>query len=145
MIKMKASDLLIKKIKEFEGFRLKSYKCPAGVWTIGAGHTKGVKPGMTISEKQAETLLRGDLLAVEKGVENLYQCNTQGEFDALVDFAFNLGIERLKSSTLLKRILRKDDEDDIRQEFSRWIFAGGKIMNGLIIRRKWEADRFFSV
>lgn len=142
---MKASDLLIKKIKEFEGFKLESYKCPAGVWTIGAGHTKGVKPGMTISEKQAETLLRGDLLEVEKGVENLYKCNTQGEFDALVDFAFNLGIERLKSSTLLKRILRKDDEDDIRQEFSRWIFAGGKIMNGLIIRRKWEADRFFSV
>ena len=142
---MKASDLLIKKIKEFEGFKLESYKCPAGIWTIGAGHTQGVKPGMTISEKQAETLLRGDLLAVEKGIENLYKCNTQGEFDALVDFAFNLGIERLKSSTLLKRILRKDDEDDIRQEFSRWIFAGGKIMNGLIIRRKWEADRFFSV
>ena len=89
--------------------------------------------------------LHDRLLAVENGVENLYQCNTQGEFDALVDFAFNLGIERLKSSTLLKRILRKDDEDDIRQEFSRWIFAGGKIMNGLIVRRKWEADRFFSV
>ena len=68
---MRVSDICFSKIQEFEGLRLTAYKCPAGVWTIGHGHTKGVKMGQTITKAQAETLLRGDLLPCEEYVRGL--------------------------------------------------------------------------
>lgn len=140
---MRASETLIQKIKEFEGLRLESYRCPAGVWTIGIGHTKGVKKGQQITEAQALTLLRGDLLPFEQYVERLGVCRTQGEFDSLVDFAFNLGTGKLASSTLLRKIRACASEDVIRKEFSRWVYSNGVKLNGLVKRREWEADRFF--
>ena len=140
---MKSSELLINKIIEFEGCKLQAYKCPAGVWTIGVGHTKGVKQGQTITEAQAMSLLKGDLLPCENYVNNLGVCKTQAEFDAIVDFAFNLGTAALGRSTLLKYIRAKKPEQYIREEFAKWVNSKGMRLKGLVIRRQWEADRYF--
>ena len=140
---MKSSELLINKIIEFEGCKLTAYKCPAGVWTIGVGHTKGVKQGQTIMKAQAMSLLKGDLLPCENYVNNLGVCKTQAEFDAIVDFAFNLGTAALGRSTLLKYIRAKKPEQYIREEFAKWVNSKGMRLKGLIIRRQWEADRYF--
>lgn len=139
---MKSSNILITKIKEFEGLSLKSYKDSAGVWTIGYGHTRGVKSGQVITEKQAESLLRGDLLGSEKYVNGLGLSFSQGQFDALVDFAYNLGTGSLSRSTLLKKILTKAPTSEIQDEFKRWVYAGGKKLPGLVKRRAWEAQRW---
>ena len=140
---MKSSELLINKIIEFEGCKLTAYKCPAGVWTIGVGHTKGVKQGQTITKAQAISLLKGDLLPCENYVNNLGVCKTQGQFDALVDFAFNLGTAALGRSTLLKYIRAKKPEQYIREEFAKWVNSKGMRLKGLVIRRQWEADRYY--
>lgn len=140
---MRVSDICFSKIQEFEGLRLTAYKCPAGVWTIGFGHTKGVKMGQTITKAQAETLLRGDLLPCEEYVRGLNLELTQGQFDALVDFCFNLGTAALQRSTLLQKIRTKADELTIRNEFAKWVNAGGVRLQGLVKRRAWEADRYF--
>lgn len=140
---MKSSDLLLNKIIDFEGLRLTSYRCPAGVWTIGIGHTKGVKQGQKITKAQAISLLKGDLLPCEKYVNNLGVCKTQGQFDALVDFCFNLGTGSLGRSTLLKFIRQNKAEQYIRCEFAKWVKSGGKTLAGLVKRRAWEADRYF--
>ena len=81
-------------IKQFEGCHLKSYKCPAGIWTIGYGHTAGVYDGMTISQVQAESFLKDDLFKYEEKVNKYYTKYiwTQNEFDALVSFAFNIAV-----------------------------------------------------
>jgi len=91
---------------------------------------------------QAETLLRGDLLPLENFVNTIKEVNTQGKFDALVDFAFNLGFGALQNSTLLRKIKIDAPTKDIQTEFLRWNKAGGKILNGLVKRRTWEADRW---
>ena len=140
---MKSSELLLNKIIDFEGCKLTAYKCPAGVWTIGVGHTKGVKQGQTITEAQAMSLLKGDLLPCENYVNNLGVCKTQAEFDAIVDFAFNLGTAALGRSTLLKYIRAKKPEQYIREEFAKWVNSKGMRLKGLVIRRQWEADRYF--
>ena len=141
---MKASDILIKSIKSFEGLRLEAYQDAKGVWTIGYGHTDQVKPGDRITCEEAETLLKQDLAAFERFVNGLNVCEgSQGRFDALTDFAYNCGIENLKNSTLLRYIRDNRTEEEIRHEFLRWVYSGGKILNGLKKRRMWEADRFF--
>ena len=140
---MKSSELLLNKIIDFEGCKLTAYKCPAGVWTIGVGHTKGVKQGQTITEAQAMSLLKGDLLPCENYVNNLGVCKTQGQFDALVDFTFNLGTAALGRSTLLKYIRAKKPEQYIREEFAKWVNSKGMRLKGLVIRRQWEADRYY--
>lgn len=139
---MEASDILIEKVKEFEGLRLTSYKDSAGVWTIGYGHTHGVKAGQSITEKQADSLLRGDLLTAENHVNGLKLNLTQGQYDALVDFAYNLGLGNLKSSTLLRKIKEGAPTGDIQEQFRRWVYAGGKVLKGLVRRREWEAQRW---
>ena len=140
---MKSSDLLLNKIIDFEGCKLTAYRCPAGVWTIGVGHTRGVKQGQKITEAQAISLLKGDLLPCENYVNNLGVCKTQGQFDALVDFCFNLGTGALGRSTLLKFIRQGKAEQYIRGEFAKWVKSGGKTLVGLVKRRAWEADRYF--
>ena len=140
---MKSSDLLLNKIIDFEGCKLTAYRCPAGVWTIGVGHTRGVKQGQKITEAQAISLLKGDLLPCENYVNNLGVCKTQGQFDALVDFCFNLGTAALGRSTLLKYIRQGKAEQYIRGEFAKWVKSGGKTLAGLVKRRAWEADRYF--
>ena len=143
---MKSSDLLIRKIKEFEGLSLKAYK-PVKTeryYTIGYGHYgSDVKANQVITEKQAENLLKKDLEKFEAYVNKLDVCVKQFQFDALVDFSFNLGTAALGRSTLLKHIRAKKPEQYIREEFAKWVNSGGVPLRGLKIRRQWEADRFF--
>lgn len=142
---MKASRLLIEKIKEFEGFRSTAYKCPAGVLTIGYGHTAGVKAGQKITKQEAEKLLIRDLIQYEAFVERLNVTSKQEKFDALVDFAFNLGCDALEGSTLLKKIRACRPDAEIRAEFMRWVYSGKKKLPGLVTRRQWETDRYFNL
>ncbi len=130
-------------IKSHEGLRLKAYRCPGGVWTIGYGHTSGVKEGDVITNEQAEELLREDIKKIENKLNALSLNLTQNQFDALVSFIFNVGWSNFKSSTLLKKIKVNPNDPSIRGEFSRWVFANGKKLNGLIKRRKDEAGLYF--
>lgn len=139
---MEASDLLIKKITEFEGFSNTAYRCPAGKWTCGIGHTSGVTATTTCTRKEAEQWLKEDLAPVEAYVNTIEQVRTQGQYDALVDFAYNLGIGNLKSSTLLRKIKEGAPTGDIQEQFRRWVYAGGKVLKGLVKRREWEAQRW---
>lgn len=136
------------KIKDFEGFSAKAYKCPAGVWTIGYGATAGVKPGDTITAVEAEHRLKKDLRPFEAFVEKLGVSERQEKFDALVSFAYNLGCAALEGSTLLKKIRAGRPDIEVRAEFMKWVYArvggGKKKLPGLVARRKWEADRFFN-
>lgn len=141
---MKVSKLLIEKIKEFEGFSSFAYVCPGGKWTVGYGHVRGVTKGRIVTEREADELLREDLMQYERCVNELDVAQTQGQFDALVDFAFNLGCESLRGSTLLAKIRAGAPCSDIRAEFMRWVYAGGQVMKGLVQRRQWEADRYFA-
>lgn len=132
-------------IKEFEGLELKAYLCPAGVWTIGYGHTKGVKKGDKITQLEADNFLKEDLSSFEKGVTRLIKSNiNQNQFDALVSFAFNLGLANFKKSTLLKKVNSNPDDRTIVDEFIKWIHAGGKQLEGLKKRRQAEAYLYFS-
>ena len=145
---MKASNTLIEAIKRCEGFRGAAYRCPAGVWTIGYGHTYGVKCGDRMTREEAERVLRHDLLEFEAFVEKLDVSERQHKFDALVDFAFNVGCDALEGSTLLKKIRACRPDAEVREEFMKWVWAtvGGKKrkLDGLVKRRKWEAARFFN-
>lgn len=141
---MEASEVLIEKLKEFEGFRRDAYRDAAGVLTIGYGHTgRDVREGDRITTYGAEQLLLLDLKEHEAAVRQLHVARSQGQFDALVSFSFNLGVGRLQRSTLLKVIRRGGSKMAIMREFKRWVFAGGKKLNGLERRREWEAKRFF--
>lgn len=144
---MKSSTTLIERIKDFEGFTSKPYKADKSeqYLTIGYGHYGAdVKAGMTVTKEQATQLLHRDLATSEAFVNKLGVCKTQGQFDALVDFAYNLGTGSLASSTLLKRIKARASEKEIRLQFLRWVYCGGKVLPGLVKRRNWEANRFFS-
>lgn len=136
------TDSDLRKLQEFEGCRLESYRDPAGVWTIGCGHTRGVKPGQVITQAQADQLLRGDLREAEAGVNALGVCETQGQFAALVSFAFNLGLGNLRRSTLLRKIRHRAPTGQIQAEFRKWVHAGDKTLPGLVKRREWEARRW---
>jgi lysozyme len=140
---MKASESLIQKLKEFEGLRLEAYLDAAGVPTIGYGHTHHVTLGDRLTEYWADQLLREDVRNVVRDISQLGVVRTQGQMDALVSFAFNLGIGRLLRSTLLKKIRSGASMHQIRKEFMRWVYADGKRLKGLEKRRQWEAERFF--
>jgi len=122
---MKTSDRGIELIKSFEGCKLQTYHCSAGVATIGYGHTgKDVRPGMVITQETAEKLLRQDLARFEAGVAKSAQKTTQGQFDALVSFAFNLGLGALSGSTLLK--MHNDGKySEAAKRFPQWDKADG--------------------
>ena len=136
---IKITDDFVKKVAEFEGLRTRAYKCPGGVWTIGYGHTEGVKPGQRCTRRQAEAWLREDLAMAANEVGKLGLELTQGQAEALVDFVFNLGINALKGSTLLKKIRAGASTGEIQSEFRRWVYAGGEVQKGLVRRREWEA------
>lgn len=144
-MKFRASDTLISKLKEFEGLRLVAYKPTKAErwWTIGYGHSTGdVRAGMRITEEKAEELLRRDLYFVEKFVNGIPKVRTQGQFDALVSFAYNVGVGNLKRSTLLKKIMHDAPTEEIQREFMKWVYSGGKKLDGLVRRRRWEAERY---
>lgn len=126
-------------IKRFEGLRLEAYKCSGDVWTIGYGHTKGVKPGDVITEEQANQFLREDVAWAEDAVNGyVYAGITQSAFDALVSFTFNLGTGALQSSTLLKKV-NAGEHARVVEQLGRWVNAGGKPLKGLARRRAAEA------
>lgn len=135
-------------IKKFEGVRLQGYLCPAGIATIGWGHTgmvlgKPITTSMKISLDQAEKLLLSDLDKFEKGVSSLIKVTiTQKQFDALVSFAYNVGLGNLGKSTLLKLINKRDPKAS--EQFLVWNKAGGKVLNGLTKRRLAEKELFDS-
>ena len=130
---------------EFEGLCTEAYLDAAGKATIGYGHTRGVKMGDRISEYWARELLRQDVERTAHQVLALGVCRTVGQLDALVSFAFNVGIGRLRKSTLLKVIRRGGSASEIRREFKRWVYAGDKRLSGLEKRREWEAARFIGI
>lgn len=141
---MKISDIAFNKIKEFEGLRTEAYLDAAGVLTIGYGHTgSDVRAGDRISEYYAGELLREDVEKVEREVERLQVAHTQGQLDALVSLAMNIGVGRLRKSRLVRLIRRGGSYREIKAEFKRWVFAGGRRLPGLVTRRQWEAERFF--
>lgn len=131
-------------ITSFEGCRLTAYQDSVGVWTIGYGHTSGVYQGMTITEEEAIAFLRQDLKTAENAVNNnvTYGIN-QSQFDALVSFTFNVGTGNFSSSTLLKK-LNAGDVNGAADEFDKWIYAGGQVLEGLVRRRAAEKQMFLS-
>ena len=129
-------------IKHFEGCELYAYKCPAGVWTIGYGHTKGVEPGMQITEQDAEDMLKEELIEYESYINDLVTVGlNQNQFAAMVSWVYNLGAGNLKASTLLK-VLNAGDYAGVPEQMLRWNKAGGKVLEGLTRRRQAEADLF---
>lgn len=146
---MKISDDGMALIKRFEGLRLQAYQDSVGVWTIGYGWTQPVAgrkvgPGMTIGAATAERLLACGVAQFEQGVDRLVTVTvTQGQFDALVSFAYNLGLCALENSTLLRR-LNAGDWQGAAEQFGRWVNAGGVRLDGLVARRVAERALFLS-
>lgn len=136
---MKISQKGIDLIKKYEGVRMVAYKCPAGVWTIGYGHTAGVKEGMVINLEQAENMLRSDLKKYEDYVnDNVTFSMSQNQFDALVSFTFNCGVGNL--CTLIK----DRTPSQIADAILLYNKGGGKVLEGLVKRRKDEQALFLS-
>lgn len=149
-------------LTELEGCKLKAYKDPIGLWTIGVGHliSRGQDPrllslgidtndyigklgSISLTSDQALQLLAMDLEVYKKAVERLVKIPLkQNEYDALVSFTFNLGEPALKESTLLKKLNNKTDLAEVAQEFLRWDRAGGRSLSGLTVRRAVEASIF---
>lgn len=131
-------------IKEFEGLHLKAYLDPIGIWTIGYGVIKGVHEGMEISTEDAERLLIEELKEKEAGVEGLVKIRlNDNQFSALVSFAYNLGLQNLGRSTLL-RMVNLCSFAEASDEFPKWNKAGGKVLAGLTRRRVAERALFLS-
>lgn len=129
-------------VKQFEGRELKAYRCSAGVLTIGYGHTKGVKEGDEISASEAEQLLVEDLTAIANDLSRLVNVPvSEGQYIALLSLAFNIGATALKKSTLLFH-LNHGRYDEAADEFDKWIYAGGKVSEGLKRRRAAERELF---
>jgi lysozyme len=129
-------------IKKFEGCELEAYLCPAGVWTIGYGHTKDVKEGDKINKEEADYLLQEEMIEYESYINDFVEVPlNQNQFDALCSWVYNLGPTNLKNSTMLK-VLNEEKYADVTQEIKRWNKAGGEVLDGLIKRREAEAKMF---
>ena len=133
-------------IKKFEGCKLESYKCAAGVWTIGFGSTSGVEEGMEISQERADMLLLEDVKVFEEAVNNLVEVDLeQNQFDALVAWTFNLGSTNLKNSTLLK-VLNDKNYEGVPEQIKRWnkatVDGERQVLEGLVRRREAESLLF---
>lgn len=153
---MKTSKRGIDMIIDFEGMKLKAYKCPVGIWTIGVGHTgdvhgQPIKRGMEISKELAEWLLQKDLSTVESYLSRQPFADRlkQKEFDALVSFIFNVGKGAFETSTMRKKLCIGAPAEEVAAEFLKWVYGtiGGKKekLPGLIARREREKERFLEV
>lgn len=138
----RASQTLIDYLKRAEGCKLQAYQDAKGVWTIGYGHTKGVKRGDRCTRYQAEQYLREDLAEFETVANQCRRIDTQGKFDAILDFIYNCGPANWKSSTLKKFIETGMPMWQTQEQFLRWVNSGGRKLGGLVSRRIWEANRF---
>jgi GH24 family phage-related lysozyme (muramidase) len=143
---VKISPTGIKLIKSFEGLSLTSYLCPVGVLTIGYGHTGNVLAGTKITEKEADALLKQDLIKFEQAVLNYVTIDlNQNQFDALVSFCFNVGTQAFKGSTLVKRLNNGENPNIVAaEELPRWNKGDGKVLEGLSRRRSAEVELFCS-
>ncbi len=142
---MKTTESTRVRIKAYEGLRLTTYICPAGVPTIGYGHTgPDVRMGMTITEAKASSLFIRDLEPFESWVSREFPSATQGQFDALVSFVYNCGIVRLQRSTLYRKAKLDMSDSTIPCEFKKYVRGGGKVLPGLVKRRAWEAELYQS-
>lgn len=131
-------------IKDFEQFSTTPYICPAGYWTIAFGHL--IRKGevfTSVTEEEGEAILEKDLYTAERAVLRLISVPlSDSQFDALVSFVFNLGSGALQSSTLRMKINRGEYSAEVAVQFMRWVYAGGRKLNGLIRRRRAEADMY---
>ena len=127
-------------IKRFEGCKLKAYKCPAGAWTIGYGHTAGVYEGMTITQAQADDFLKSDMVQYENYVNRYcgHLALNSNEFSALVSFTYNCGLGNLKL------LIKNRDKAAIAEAMLMYNKAAGKVLNGLVKRRKAERELFLT-
>ena len=143
---MKISDNGLSFIMKHEGLELESYLCPAGVWTIGVGHTGNIKKGMTITKEQAINYLKSDVTRFEKTINDFFKNKRlhQEQFDALVSLCFNLGPGAITNSRLGKRILGNEDQELIAKEWIEFCHIGRKTARGLLRRRAEEIAMFLS-
>ena len=133
-------------IKEFEGLYLSAYLCPAGVPTIGFGHTKVVQLGQQIDLQDAEAMLLDDMMDADDCIGDWVDIElTDNERAALISFIFNLGCGAFRGSTLLKLLNADGDRNAIAAQFLRWNKAGGKVLNGLTRRREAERKLFLGI
>lgn len=131
-------------IQRHEGCLLTAYRCPAGVWTIGYGHTSNVRQGMHITPDQAEAYLRQDLKVVETSLSTAVKCAlTQNQYDALCSFIFNVGCGAFLRSTLLRKVKADPSDPTIADEFLKWNKSGGRVLAGLTERRNDERNLYF--
>ncbi len=137
-------------IRKFEGLKLRAYLCPANIWTIGYGNTfyengSKVQQGDKITLDRADRLLFFVVQKFEAEVKKLVKSDiNENMLGALTSFAFNAGAGNLAKSTLLKKVNANPNDPTIRDEFNKWVRAGGKVLNGLVTRRKAEADLYYS-
>ena len=142
--KIKSRCSLLDKIKEFEGF-LSSYSTKLdGHPTIGYGHVGKVNYQQPISMEDAEDLLLTDIINIEKQIDDLNLGLTIERYEAVVDFVYNLGITNYKRSTLYRLMKKNANDTRIKDEFLRWVYCNGRILEGLKKRRLWEAKHYFS-
>lgn len=139
---MKASNQGKNLIKEAEGLRLDAYLCPAGIPTIGWGHTKGVKMGQHITTAMAEDMLVEDIAPIERLLNSLKINFRQEQFDALTSWIFNLGSGKFKGSTMYKLILADAKDEEITDSLIKWTYSGNQQLPGLMKRRVAEANLF---
>lgn len=135
---MKISNKGIELIKQFEGCVLHAYKDPIGVWTIGYGHTVGVKKGQVLTQKQADEFLKNDLVIYEKHVDRTKLSLNQNQYDSLVSFTYNCGVGSLQM------LVKGRTLTEIGNALLLYNKAGGRVLNGLVRRRKAEQDLFFT-
>ena len=139
---MRTSEQGLLLIRKFEGLKLESYKCSAGVWTIGYGHTSNVKKSDKITKDEAENLLQNDLIYFESAICDFVKVPlNQNQFDALVSFVFNIGVGAFSTSTMLK-FINANHFPLAAGQFDRWVYAKGKKLEGLVKRRKEEKELF---
>lgn len=133
-----------KLIRQFEGLRLKAYKCPAGIWTIGYGTTQGVYPNQTVTREQAELMMYNDIKGERLPVlqKHITAPITNNMLCALISFTYNVGNGAFIKSTLLRRLNAKEPKDKVANEFDKWTKAGGHILPGLVSRRRAEKALF---
>ena len=141
---MKASDGIKAIIKSMEGCKLTAYKCPAGVPTIGYGHTKNVRMGQTITQQQADKFLDEDLEVFENHINAKKLNINQHQFDAMVSLCYNIGPGNFDKSSVLRLAKVNPNDPKIHEAFLMWNKAGGKVLAGLTRRRTAEADWYFS-
>jgi lysozyme len=142
----KVSQTGLELIKQFEGFSAEVYRCPAGYDTVGYGHLVRANEDFTggVSETEAEMLLRQDVQVAELAVLRLIKVPlTDGQFDALVSFTYNLGSGALQRSSLRQKIIR-EAHGEVPRELRRWVWAGGRKLKGLMRRRAAEAALYMS-